>query len=183
MTPSEEPPRLGLTTSGKPSVSSSRPSASAAPNSRKAVWLKANQSGVGSPVSRDRVLGQDLVHAAGAGGGAGTGEGDAEDLQQLLHGAVLAADAVHGDEGDVGPLGDQALDQVGADVDRQHLVAEPLQRVLDPRPRAQRDAPLQRPPAFEDRDLHASSALRNGSTFGAGSSAGSGNRCSPVSVP
>src|SRR4029077_4071788 len=43
----------------------------------------------------DRVLGQDLVHAASAGRGAGTGEGDPEDLQQPLRGAVLAADPVH----------------------------------------------------------------------------------------
>ena len=81
------------------------PSASAAPSSRKAVWLKANQSGVGMPASRIACLASDLVHAARAGGGAGAGEGDAEDLEQLLGGAVLAADPVQGDEGDVGPLG------------------------------------------------------------------------------
>ena len=85
----------------------------------------------------DRVLRLHLVHAARAGRRAGPGEGDAEDLQQLLHRSVLAAHAVHGDEGDVGALRHQALDQVGADVDRQHLVAEPLQRVLDPRARSQ----------------------------------------------
>ena len=35
-----------------------------------------------------------------------------------------------------------------------HLVAEPLERVLDPGSGAQRDAALQRAAAFEDRDLH-----------------------------
>ena len=140
--------------------------------------------GGGEAGELDRVLALHLVHAARAGRGARTGEGDAEDLQQLLHGSVLAADAVHRDEGHVGPLGAQALDQVGADVDRQHLVAEPLQRVLDPRPGAQRDAALQRAAAFQHRDLHpASPALRNGSTFGVDSSRGSGSFCSPVRAP
>ena len=49
----------------------------------------------------------------------------------------------------------QPLDQVAAGVDRDHLVPEPLQRVLDPGAGAQRDAPLQRPPALQDGDLHA----------------------------
>ncbi len=41
-----------------------------------------------------------------------------EDLEQLLDGAVLAAGAVQGDEGDLGALGLQRRDQLGADVDR-----------------------------------------------------------------
>ncbi len=68
--------------------------------------------------------------------------GMSEDLQQLLRGAVLAARPMHRDEGDVGALGAQPLDQISADVDRQHLVPEPLKGVLDPGGGAQRDAAL-----------------------------------------
>ena len=90
------------------------------------------------------MLGENLVGAERAGGDARPGEGDADDLQQLLRGAVLAAAPVQGDEGDVGLLGEQPLYQVAAGVERDDLVAEPRQRVLDPRARAQRDVPLQR---------------------------------------
>ena len=48
----------------------------------------------------------------------GAGVGDAEDLEQLLDRAVLAAGPVQGDEGDVGALVAEPGDQVGADVER-----------------------------------------------------------------
>ena len=75
--------------------------------------------------------------------------GDAEDLEQLLRGAVLAARAVQGDEGDLGPLLLQPPHQVGAGVERHHLVAERLERVLDPAPRsaARPGAPATCPPS------------------------------------
>ncbi len=132
------------------------------------------------------MLGHHLVHAADAGRDPGPGVGDAEDLQQLLGGAVLTARAVHGDEGDVGPLGAQLLDQVGADVERQDLVAESPQRVLDPSAGAQRDAALERATALEDGDLHASPALRKGSTSARSSATVAGGAtvgCSPVNAP
>ncbi len=94
----------------------------------------------------------------------GPGEGDAEDFEQLLSGSVLAARAVHGDEGDVGPLGAQALDQIAVGFQRQHLVAEPPEGVFDPGAGAQRDPALERATAFEHGDLHAPSAFRNGNT-------------------
>ena len=62
----------------------------------------------------------------------------------------------------------QAVDEVGADVDREHVVAEPRQRVLDPRAGAQRDGALQRGAALEDRDLHEASRRRSGTTFSFG---------------
>ena len=71
------------------------------------------------------------MHADGPGGGVR----DAEQLEQLLHRPVLAAAAVQRHEGDVGALGDEPVDEVGADVDRHHVVAEPLERVLDARAR------------------------------------------------
>jgi len=89
------------------------------------------------------VLGQCLVHAAHAGRHAGAGVGDVEDLEQLLDRAVLATGPVQGDEGGVGALSDQPLDKVGADVERQWLVPQAIQCVLDARPRAQRDAPFE----------------------------------------
>ncbi len=91
--------------------------------------------------------------------------GIADEFQQLLDGAVLAAAAVQRDEGDVRALGLQALHEVGADVDREHLVPEARQRVLDARPGAQRDRPLQRVAALQDRDLHEASRRRSGTTL------------------
>ena len=153
--------------------------------------FEAEPVGGGDAGLADRVLGEDLVDAAGAGRGAGAGEGDAEDLQQLLGGAVLAAGAVHRDEGDVGALGLEPPHQVGADVDRQHLVAEPLERVLDPGAGAQRDAALERAAAFEDRDLHAEPPRRTCGTaprsrrsrLAGGGRPRPGSGCSPVSAP
>ena len=63
-----------------------------------------------------------------------------QDLQQLLGGPVLAPEAVHGDEGDVRPVRRQARHQVGADVERQHLMSQPFERVFDTSRRAQRPA-------------------------------------------
>ncbi len=96
---------------------------------------------------------------------------------------------MHGDEGDVGGLGAEPFHEVGADVDRDHLVAEPFQRVLDPGAGAQRDAALERAAALEHGDLHPdpSPARRNGTTFSplpaASSDRGTGSRRSPVSAP
>ena len=72
------------------------------------------------------------------------------------------------DERDVGPLGLEPLDQVVPRVERDDVVALG-ERILDPRARAQRNLPLERPPALEDRDLHASGSRRRmGTTSAAG---------------
>ena len=83
----------------------------------------------------------------------------------------------------------QPVDEVGADVDRDHLVAEPVERVLHARARAQRDLPLERVAALEDRDLHPA-LRRSGSTRASGSCgdpprrrAAGGAGSAPVSVP
>jgi hypothetical protein len=83
------------------------------------------------------VLGEHLVGAADARRHARRGVRDPEDLEQLLHRAVLAVAAVHGDERDVGRLRPQPGDEVAADVDGDDLVPEALQRVLDPCARPQ----------------------------------------------
>src|SRR5262249_49962469 len=127
--------------------------------------LEAEPVGGGDARLAHRMLGQHLVDAAGAGRGGGAGEGDAEDLEQLLGGAVLAAGAVHRDEGDVGTGGFEPPHEGGADVDRERRVPEPLEPVLDPGAGAQRDPALERAAAFEDGDLHASAPLRKGTTF------------------
>src|SRR5690606_26324241 len=77
-----------------------------------------------------------------------------QDLQELLHRAVLAALAVQGDEGRVGPLGAQAPDQVLVDVDGQHLVPQAPEGGLGVRPRPQAHLALEGPPALEDGDPH-----------------------------
>ena len=134
--PSAEPWSDGLTTIGNPRRSSIAPSASAAPSSLNAASLKAKKSGVGMPRVAEGVLGQHLVGAAHARADARAGVGDAEDLEQLLHRAVLAVAAVQRDERRVGLELAQARDEVVADVEAEHLVAEALERVLDPRARA-----------------------------------------------
>jgi hypothetical protein len=59
---------------------------------------------------------------------------------------------VQRDERDLRAVLAQPLDEVGADVDRDDLVPEPLERVLDARARLQRDLALERAPALEDGD-------------------------------
>ena len=61
---------------------------------------------------------------------------------------------MQGDEGDLGPGFLQPRDQIGADVDRDHLVAERGERILDPGAASQRHLPLEPPSALEDSDSH-----------------------------
>ena len=84
----------------------------------------------------------------------GAGVGDPEQLEQRLDGPVLAARSVQGDEGDVGALLLEPADEALVGVDRDDLVAECRDRLLDPRARLQGDGPLERAPALEDSDLH-----------------------------
>jgi hypothetical protein len=66
---------------------------------------------------------------------------------------------VQRDERDVGPLAQQAVDEIAPTSIEITLVAEPLERVLDACARAQRDLPLERAPALEDRDAAHARAL------------------------
>ena len=95
----------------------------AAPSSLNAISLKAKKSGVGSPSSIEHVLRQHLVHAAHAREHAGAGVRHADDLEQLLDGAVLAAAPVQRDERHVGlRLAQLARRACASDVDRHDLV-------------------------------------------------------------
>ena len=187
--PSAEPWPAGLTTIGKSSRASMAGSAFAAPSSRNAVSRERVEVGRGDAGVAHRVLGEHLVHAADAGGRAGAGVGEADELEQLLHGAVLAAAAVQRDERDVGARRLEPLDEVGADVDARHLVAEPLERVLHLGAGAQRDVALERAAALEHGDPAHCARRRSGSTLGsAGSETGGAARrtgagSAPVSVP
>src|SRR3954451_17200311 len=147
-----------------------------------------------------RVLREHLVGAAHAGRDPRGGVRDAEDLEELLDRAVLAVAAVHRDERHVGRLGAQTGDEVPADVDADDVVAEALQRVLDPRARAQGPLPLERPAALQHGDAaHRASDERRPRSWGGGrcstsarSAAGrgpsrsdlaGGDVVAPVSVP
>ena len=81
------------------------------------------------------------------------------------------------DERDVRPYLTKPVDEVGTDVDRHHLVTEPVQRVLHARARPQRDVALERPPALEHGDPHPA-FLRSSTTFSERGGAG----FTPVSV-
>jgi hypothetical protein len=133
------------------------------------------------------VLGLDLVHAEDAGADPGTGVGDAEQLEQRLHRAVLATGAVEGDEGDVGPLLLEPRDEPLVGVDRDDLVTERGDGVLDPGAGRHRDDPLERAPALQHRDPHRSrGGLRlNGTTsppVGSGPGGSSGRTTSKLCV-
>src|SRR5581483_513012 len=60
--------------------------------------------------------------------------------------------AVQRDKGQVGLGRGQLLNQIGADVDRQNVVAQALERVLDAGARLQRHLTLERATALENRD-------------------------------
>ena len=100
------------------------------------------------------VLGLDLVDAEHARGNAGAGVGDPQQLEQRLDRSVLASGPVQGDEGDVRPLGLEPADQALVGIDRDDLVAERTDGILDPGAGAHRDGPLERASAHQDRDLH-----------------------------
>ena len=141
--PIADPWAAGLTTTGRPSSWAMMSSVSLAPSSRNAASLKAWNGGVGMPSAQQQVLGEHLVHALDAGQHPRTRVRQAQDLQQLLHRAVLAALAVHGDEDAVGPRLHQATHQRLVYVDAGDPVPPRLQRPDDPPPGAHRDVPLQ----------------------------------------
>jgi hypothetical protein len=88
------------------------------------------------------VLGQHFVRGTYARGDAGARVADPHRVQQLLDRPILTVTTVERDESQLGPVRLETLDQIGADVDRHHLVAEPLERVLDACARLQRDLTL-----------------------------------------
>src|SRR5262249_40065716 len=111
-----------------------------------------------------QVLGQHLVHRAHAGEWGGAGVGDAEDLEQLLDSAVLAAGAVQHDERGLRRLGAQPLHETGAHADRHPLTP---QRLGPPRPpprrgRPNRPLPLQGATALENSNPSHYPAFRRG---------------------
>ncbi len=89
------------------------------------------------------MLGQHLVGSSDAGRDAGSGVRDPKYLQQLLHGAVLAVAPVQRDERDLGLLGAERVDQIRSGIDRQHLVPESGQCLLDAGAGAQRHLALE----------------------------------------
>ena len=91
--------------------------------------------------------------------------GHADQLEQLLHRAVLAVAPVHRDERDVRPRLGEAVDEVRPDVDRDHLVAEPLERVAHAGARAQRHLALERLASGEHRDATHLAARRRSGTI------------------
>ena len=187
--------RAGFTTIGKSSRSSIAGSVSAAPSVLNAVSENAKNSGVGMRPPRTGAWPAPCRSSACRPARPSPVYGQPEDLEQLLHRAVLAVAAVQRDERDVGLRLAQPLDQVVADVDRDRLVAEPVERVLDARARAQRHLALERRAALEDRDAahlrpgappqrHDRAPGRGGSAASAGARrTRAAARVSPVSVP
>jgi hypothetical protein len=83
---------------------------------------------------------------------------DAHHLEQLLHRAILAVAAVQGDERNLGLGCGESIDEVTPDIDSHHRVAQTLERVLDPRARAQGDLTLERSSALQYGDTAHSGA-------------------------
>ena len=95
-----------------------------------------------------------LVHVRTHAATAGPGVGDPEDLEQLLRRYRPRRPAVQGYERDVGRGLLEAPHEVRADVERDHLVAQRRERVLDPGRGAQRHLSLQRAPTLQHGDPH-----------------------------
>jgi hypothetical protein len=86
----------------------------------------------GDVVGHEDMLGENLVHAPDGWQNVRAGIGDAEDIQQLLDGSILAALAVHGDENGIRFEFFEALDQMLVDVDAVDGVTELLQGLFHP---------------------------------------------------
>ena len=71
---------------------------------------------------------------------------------------------MQGHKGDVGARLLEPPDEIDAGVERDHLVPEARERVLDPGAGSKRHLTLERPPPFEHCDLHCESLRRKGST-------------------
>ena len=108
------------------------------------------------------MLREHLVHAAHARRRSRRGVWNADELEDLLHGPVLAVASVHRDERHVGPRIGQPIDEVRPDVDRDHLVAETLQRVAHARAGAQRHLALERLAAGQHGDAAHPARRRSG---------------------
>ncbi len=137
-----------------------------------------------------QLLGEHLVPGERAGSRPRTGVAEAEGLEQLLHGAVLAVAAVQHHEHDIGRAITQPPDQIVADVDARRRMAEPRQGVLHARAGHERDLAFERPAAGEHGDpqcsAHFASRSRPGSprrgsvrtSASSGSGAGAGGSAS-----
>jgi hypothetical protein len=79
------------------------------------------------------VLGEHLVGGAHAGQHARARVRDVEDLEQFLHRAVLAVPSVHRDERDIRRGVTKPVDEILPHVERHHLVAQALERILHAR--------------------------------------------------
>jgi len=135
-------------------------SASAAPSSPSAI-SRARPVGRRKPGVAQRELRQHLVGAAYARVHARARVGDPQDLEQLLHGAVLAPAAVQRDERDVGAHSRRRTTRSGPTSIDHELDAEPPERVLDAGSRRERDLAFERATALEDGDSrHASRERR-----------------------
>jgi len=95
-------------------------------------------------------LASTLSAARDAGRDARTGVRDADHLEQLLHRAVLAVATVQRDECHVGSRRRQLGHQIRSDVNRHHVMAEALERILHASAGAQRNLALERAPALEN---------------------------------
>src|SRR5437588_7214915 len=116
------------------------------------------------------MLGEDLVRRPDARRDPGSGVGNPHRFEQFLHRSVLAVAPMQRDERDFGPHRLELLDQIRAHVDRDDLVAEPLERILDPGAGPQRHLTLQRAPALEDGYAHQARLRGSRSTFASRSS-------------
>jgi hypothetical protein len=89
---------------------------------------------------------------------------------------------VQRDEDDIRDLGAEPRHQILTDVDRDRLVSEVDQRVLDSRRRAQGDPTLQRAASLQHGDPHRGLIGTTSPPGSSSSGSGAAARCSPVIV-
>ena len=108
---------------------------------------------------REHRLGEVLLHRERGSEHARMRIGYAQDLEQALNRAVLAAHPVQGVEGDVGPELRQRVGDGPVDVDAGDAVADRLEGVGALASRIQRDGALRRPASHQDRDVFHSETI------------------------
>src|SRR5215218_1002114 len=135
--PRADPPRLGLTTMGRPSSSIARSRRAPTPSSRRAPSVSGKADGTDRPARKDRLGGQ-LVEGETAGIETGTRVWKPEKLENRRDRPILPETAMKRQEGDVeGPVV-EPLNQFMVGVQLAHPVAPLAEGVGDPLARAER---------------------------------------------
>ena len=152
VTPSAEPPREGFTTTGRPSRRTIVSRTWRAPSSRNSDCGSVTKSGVAKPGVRGDRLGDRLAPGDAALARSGTEQPQPEHLDDVTHGAVLAAGPVQERPDEIRLQLDERRHQVGVDVVDRDVHPDGAQGVGDAAAGSQRHVTLVGQTPGEDDD-------------------------------